>query len=208
MAYTGRVTKPAVEPKVDLLEWEYLKPLADGTYFPQRSRVAATYPDGLVLDLELRLRGGPPAAWEGPVIELVRVYFRGLPEGAQITPALFHEIRLGHAFGLCVEAVARAASILKSRPRVDSPLTSGRLSFPVPLEAESREGVSRRGRPVGDKELREVAKIVAWTEYAPRNQVQKQLHVSARTASRWIKAAHEKGFVAEEQQKKQGGSIR
>jgi hypothetical protein len=59
-------------------------------------------------------------------------------------------------------------------------------------------GGHRRGVPVTDAELQRVAEIVRSTKYAHRAKVADELHLSLRTASRWIAEARRRGFLNEE----------
>ena len=73
--------------------------------------------------------------------------------------------------------------------------------FLTPEESDqARRGAagSRRGRPVSEKDLRKVGRIVAANDYDFRQQVRTELNVSERTASRYIALAKERGYDKED----------
>jgi hypothetical protein len=109
-----------------------------------------------------------------------------------VTPSLVHGLPLGHIVAWTIDQIVE----ITARDDVCTFLT-----VPEVLALRERTA-SLRGRPVGDETLHQVAVIVKnHDNFDYRLEVVKQLHVSERTASRWISLARSRGFLDKEASK-------
>lgn len=167
--------------------------LENGTLFPAKVEVAGRYADGPLLEMTLGAKNGRPIVFDLKII----------PDGednAGVTGSMVHEIPVGHIIDQVIENAGPGTLALF---RWDQARMAGRPhEFLTPEEAEAaRRGAagSRRGRPVSEKDLRKVGRIVAANDYDFRQQVRTELNVSERTASRYIALAKERGYDKEEE---------
>jgi hypothetical protein len=171
--------------------------LNTGVLFPQDLLVMANYDGGPSLQLLLAVEDGQAIVSS---LTISRSVPDCPPDCPPISATMVHELPLGRIID---EVIARTATGFLALYRAHQAALAGRPhQFLTPDEvAATREGArrgSRRGRPVSDEDLRDVAAIVRTNSYDPRVQVVTDLHVSKRTASRWIAEARSRGFVTEE----------
>lgn len=163
-----------------------LAELRSGGVFPKDFLVLAQYEDGPVLQLLLGVRDGQAA------VKNLAVSTES-PDGLPITASMVHDLPLGQMFDEAIGQAAVAATALAS------PQLFVTLEEATAARAEAL--ASRRGRPVSEENLLKVAAIVRANTYDPRQEVRRELHVSERTASRWIAEARSRGLVTEEENK-------
>jgi len=172
--------------------------LPDGRRVPGEFRVLILDPrTQLWLDMEIYIsRGG--------TVNLYRLRLEPIDDDP-VTPSRLHDLRLGLILDQVVASVAMTFDLVR-RGRYQAKADDAGLALVRELKRVAptklvgrlvvdEEPARRRGRPVSDEELRRVAEIVEANDYDPRKEVMRTLHVSGRTASRWIAAAKDRGFV-------------
>lgn len=119
-------------------------------------------------------------------------------EGGQVTGDLLRQVPLAR---LLREAVATAASMFKFQRRLPGGGARFEL-FPggdAAADIYERAKAPRRGLPLTDDELREVADIyreaVARGDRSPTRAVGEAKHAARSTAARWVGKARKKGFL-------------
>jgi hypothetical protein len=154
--------------------------------FPLEVTVTARYGNGPILRIELGFEDGRPVVSSFAV--------EREEGGPPISASMVDELPIGSIFD---EVIGRLATTGLAMFRAHNAASEGRPRvFLTPEEAEAaRTSVGRRGRPVEDDQLRLVAEIVQANPYAPRPEIRDRLHVSERTASRWIKEARRRGLL-------------
>jgi hypothetical protein len=175
--------------------------LASGAPFPERAKVRATLDLGATsararrtvnLGLCLKLERGRP--------EVTKLDIEA--ERLPLTANVVHELPLGWVIDQLLTAVATAVErhpetrAAPTRRPVGEPPAAGWLS--VELAPQDVLGgpsilVSRRGRPVSDETLREVAAIVNSGRLGARSELTRKFDVSEATIDRWIAKARELG---------------
>ena len=174
--------------------------LSTGVLFPQNLLVMANYDGGPSLQFLLAVEDGQAIVSS---LTVSRNVLDCPPDCPPISATMVHELPLGQIID---EVIARTATGFLALYRAHQAALAGRPhQFLTPDEAAAtRAGArrgSRRGRPVSDEDLRDVAAIVQTNTYDPRRQVREELNVSERTASRWIAEARSRGLVTEEDDK-------
>jgi hypothetical protein len=173
------------------LDGPELVQLESGDWFPKRLMAAGHYDDGPSVALYFLVEEGRAVLYEvnfgGPPPSNPRLARRPL-----VTPSLVHGLPLGHIIDWTIDEIVK----ITARERAGTFLT-----VPEVLALRERTA-SLRGRPVSDETLQQVAVIVKnHDDFDYRLEVAKQLHVSDRTASRWISLARGRGFLPEEGEK-------
>lgn len=112
-----------------------------------------------------------------------------------ILPTIVHEISATDIHSLPIDELTDRAIFRAGGDFADSRTGAGH-------EDPSTEGTAsvrtRRRHAMSDELLREVAEVVrAETRGEPRQAVRRHFHTSERTASRWIAAARERGFITD-----------
>ncbi len=170
--------------------------LSTGVLFPQNLLVMAQYADGPNLQLLLGVEDGQAIVSS---LTISRNVPDNPPDCPPISASMVHDLPLGKIID---EVIARTATGFLALYRAHQAAQARRPhQFLTPEEADTaRAGAltSRRGRPVSNEALRAVAEIVRTNSYDPRLQVQRELHVSQRTASRWIAEARSRRLITEE----------
>jgi hypothetical protein len=165
--------------------------LGNGTLFLSELQVfARIHGTDEIVTLWLEVRDGRPI--------VTALMVAGAPD-VGVSVSAVHDLPLG---AILDEVIARVGASTLALVRAHQAAVAGRPhQFLSPEEASrARRGaaVSLRGKPVRDEDLRLVAEIVRSSEYAPRKRVAEQLHLSDRTASRWIATAKDRGYLDEE----------
>ena len=147
--------------------------LADGTQFPQWCDFGAIIDNGPSISLRVIVEDGRP---------ILDTFFVARQNGATgpLTASAIHSIPVDKLFREAVPQIARFVAGLDGR----------------------REGAAPalRGRRITDDLLKQVADVVRTDPLnEPNKAVQRHLHCSSRTASRWIGAARDRGFLKDEQ---------
>jgi len=147
--------------------------LPDGSPFPEWLEVGATVDGEVGISLRLVLENGTPVLDR---IEMARPHGAGKP----LTASRIHAVPVD---GVVQKAITLAADHFRG-----SEDSAGTADL---LRAHGR-------RSITDELLREVASVVAKdTRGKPNLAVQTEMHTSSRNATRWIKAAKERGFLSE-----------
>ena len=173
--------------------------LSDGTLFPETVRAFARYGDGPQLRLTLGVEDGHPIVVG---VELDRTY------GPALTPSIIRDVPWVEVFDKTIgDAASQFLEFYRAEQRHGrwKPDIDYSESEKAEFQSASQAALTaRRGRPVDDETLRQVAEIVSRNRYDPRREIQKRLGASPRTASRWIKAAQQRGFVQDKSEQKEG----
>lgn len=161
--------------------------LSDGTLFPESVNLTVVVRgDGpaTVAEVGLEVAEGHPVV---TAVSIRRVDLENLYAGPiSVTPAMLHNLNFGKIFESAVQTGA-FMGIGFENPIRDKPAA---------LAAAARAGaLARRRQPLSDSLLEEVANIVNHNQYDPRKQVASDLHVSERTASRWIAEVKRRGLL-------------
>ena len=188
--------------------------LSDGSAVPSQF-VVHTWDAGTQLNVSMTF------AVVGGEIRLIRLFLEPVEDGDFITPSRVRDICLGAIIDQVRASIVRAYNTGRQRTEHgERPSKTGGVPFDslglmrhmyadnygIIEELHAPEGpMSRRGRPVSDEDLRRVADVVEANPYDRRMQVAHQLHVSPRTASRWIAEAKRRGFIEERANKKGAG---
>lgn len=119
------------------------------------------------------------------------------PGGSAVTASFIHGLPVGDLFDQLVAYLDWGADLMQKG--YDDPNVVHLMPKDDERQAMGARAVaSQRGRLVSDEDLRKVAEIVVGNDYDPRKEVVRQLHLSDRTASRWIAEARRKGFLTKE----------
>ena len=169
--------------------------LADGTtLFPVRAEYFGTYDDGPLLRMTLGILEGRAVCFSMSV----EASQGGAAISGGLTGSMFHEIPAGR---IIEDMIGRCASgtlaIVMAGYGTTSVQPFRRLTPEESAAASRAARGSRRGRPVSDAELMRTAEIVKEDPFAFRARVQAEMHVSARTASRYAEMARKRGFLTE-----------
>jgi hypothetical protein len=167
--------------------------LSTGALFPARVIVGAQYDQGPRLTLVVEVEEGRP---------VVRSVSIGEPEeGTGITASAVDGIPLGAVIDELVGTLALMADemrwVTESIRSIDDGAPSA-FRFQSWSERQSIHGEAvkaMRGRPRPDYLIREAAEIALENPAAPRKAVAKRLHISHRTASRYLALAGERGYL-------------
>jgi hypothetical protein len=128
--------------------------------------------------------------------QLVDLAFSGSP----ITSSIVREIPIDNIVSAAIRKVQHIVDALESPRKRRYDFEFGNVVAKVKSERSSGvEGlpnvISRSGLEVSDQNLLRVAEIVRTNLRNPRQQVAADLHLSGRTASRWIAAARKRGLI-------------
>jgi hypothetical protein len=156
--------------------------LSNGTSFPSQLTVGVEVGDGQLLTLTLQVEGGRPV--------LTRCLVERAPEAVPLSASALHDLPLGEIVDRVVESIGAFTYM-----RAQQGAQEGEFAWSDFWRAGAGASSSLRGRPVGDEALAVVAEIVQANTFNPRKEISKRLHVSARTASRWIRLAQDRGLI-------------
>lgn len=166
-----------LQPVVDWMDVGSLAELASGTLFPRRAEVTVMGDVGPWVTVRFEVEDGQPVVtW----LALSRAPGGGGP----VTPAVVRSLPLAAYVEAATRAAAAAGHLRQLR---DEPID----------DRDYAESVLRRRHTMNDKLLRKVAEVVLANPDAPTLEVSRQLHTSHRNATRWIKAARERGLLEE-----------
>jgi hypothetical protein len=167
--------------------------LANGAPFPSTLVARCKINDDRLLALTFKVEDGRPV--------VTRCLVEGVPSGAPLSASVLHELQLGEIVDRIVATVGAFAYMdVGSEGRDEAT-----FAWPDVFRAGARATSSLRGRPVPDNALAKVAEIVGRNDFNPRKQIRDELHVSERTASRWIAIARERGLLPAKGQRSPGG---
>jgi hypothetical protein len=158
--------------------------LETGVLFPSRIAVSAPGIDGLQLEILLEVEDRRP---------VVSRFALARAPGAPPLGAGIVGLPLGRIFDQVTSVVANTYAQKAASDKVPF----GHV-FTYPSDTGARAVAARRRyRPVSEAELKQVAAIAQANSYDPRKQIASELHVSDRTASRWLAAARARGLIKE-----------
>jgi len=159
--------------------------LPDGTRFPQFLQFLCSYEGGPHFSFGVEVREGRP------VVASIGILSK-LSE-PEVTPSMLHAV----PFGQLIEYVMSAAAAYALQRTVGR----HRLITGAEITAAGAAATAAlRGRPVRNEELERVAEIVRRNKRDPRNEIKRELHVSVRTASRYIAEARRRGLLNENEE--------
>lgn len=153
--------------------------LENGTAFLTETAVHRLLgPDGPHLSLFIGVSNGRP------VLDRLEIT-RSMPErtftGPEVTASMVHKLPLESIMQEAIEGIARAAAT----ERGDDPMA-----------AAAGAAHARTRRALTDSLLHQVANVARANPMDPTKQVSEQLYTSHRNATRWIKEAKARGFLA------------
>lgn len=163
--------------------------LWNGTPFPAWLTVRLEVDEGVLALLRFEVEAGRP--------ELTRCAVDRVPGAPPLKPSVLHEL----PFGEIVERVVRDMGQFAHLAQRGFPEEMSFAEMYEFAQAGGRASSSLRGRPVADSDLDLVAEILQKNSFSPRKEVSRRLHVSERTASRWIKLARERALSSGENEK-------
>lgn len=175
--------------------------LESGAWFPERLDTYGRYANGPYMRLIFEVEAGRPVLrsliFGDAASEAAR------DDGPPLTASVVHDLPLGQIVQWTIEANVRGTEAMR---RADEARAANRPhQFLTQAESDDltrrARAVSVRGRPVGDETLRRVAEIVRANAFDYCKQINEELHVSLRTASRWVAVAKDRGFLDEETSK-------
>ena len=167
--------------------------LANGAPFPRRITARTAIGDGPTITFSVAVQDGVP----------VMTHFAADQRsgGSAVTATLIHDLPVRELFDQLISYLGWGADLMQSG------YDNSNAVHLMPTDAErqaagARAISSQRGRPVSDESLRKVAEIVnaeiaKGNNYDRRNQVREELHLSKRTASRYIAEARKRGLIEE-----------
>lgn len=124
-----------------------------------------------------------------PIITEVAIYLYEHLNIVGLTPTMLHHLNFSKIFDTAVEQAGFMAIGLKN------PLRDKEAWLHA---ADQAKALARKRQPFSDDLLAQVAKIVKRNPYDPRKEVAATLHMSDRTASRWIAEARRRGLLDEQ----------
>jgi hypothetical protein len=160
----------------------------DGVLFPSKFTAYGRYGDGPALSLTFEVTGGQP------VLRRVAI---GDESDAQLSASAVHALPLDQLINQAITTAALQTQLVKRA--FES--TIGEPTFRSEDEQNAERivrAVSVRGRPIDDETLRRVAQLAKANPFSYREDIKEQLNVSLRTASRWVAAAKNRGFLDKE----------
>jgi hypothetical protein len=161
--------------------------LADGTLFPEWAEIYV-YVDAdetmTPVRVEVEVRDGRPIVTGVSIIQ----FGRSSSDRIALTPTNVRNLNFGEIFDEAVR-VGGYMGVGYQNPKRDKPAAIA--------AAKRATALARRRQPLLDARLKDVAEIVAKNKYDPRKEIASSLHVSDRTASRWIAEAKRRGLVAD-----------
>lgn len=163
--------------------------LWNGAPFPAWLTVRLEAADGVLAVLRFEVEDGRP--------ELTRCAVDRTPGAPPLKPSVLHEL----PFGEIVERVVREVGQFAHLAQRGFPDEMSFAEMHEFAQAAGRASSSLRGRPVAAGDLDTVAQILQKNSFSPRKEVSERLHVSERTASRWIKLARERALSSGEDEK-------
>lgn len=167
--------------------------LEGGAWFPQEVLVRGRYRNGPPLLMVLGARDGKAQLFSFTV---------GEPrdgDSPAIAPAAVHDLPLGQILDRTITGIAELIPLMRHAAESNASGGPRWLTADQIADAKAIGASARRGRPVRDETLREVADIVCtYEDIDYREEVRRRMQVSQRTASRWIAAAREKGYLTQE----------
>jgi len=172
-----------VQEKVECVE------LADGTVFPRHLRLLAHYAPHQVRKKMPQFDVAVEAQDGQPVITRFLVYRRQSAD-PPITGAEMKELDFDSLFEQFIAYAAEFALMKRDLEATQDAPTVAEL-----LAAKAASSTAQRGRAVQEETLMRVAEIVRSNGFNPRNEVQRALRVSSRTASRYIAEAKRRGML-------------
>ena len=164
--------------------------LEDGTPFPVRAELRGRYKNGPLLHWTVGVHDGKA------VVFAMKIEAEGHLDFA-LTGSMVHDLPAGQIMN---QVLARTATGTVALVKLAKASAEGKpYEYLTPDElGGAKQGAlgHRRGRPVKDEALARVAQIVKdYDDYDRRKEVARQLHVSDRTASRYIKLAQDRGLL-------------
>jgi hypothetical protein len=161
-------------------------PVGDGTFvFPERLRVLARYPGGPLIEMELEVVEGRP--------EIATFSISRVAGGSWLEPSFVHDLPLAR---LKDHVVERSMSLAVEVGHI----SMGAFDILLPMSDEPDRAAATkalRGRPIRTDTLHQVVNIVRSNDFDHRKQIARELHVSDRTASRYIAEARRRGLLEE-----------
>jgi hypothetical protein len=162
--------------------------LANGSPFPSSVTYRTAIEDGPAITMTATVENGRPV--------MANFQVERRTGGPAVTASYIHTLPVGELFDQLVAQVGWGTALFQLGH--DEP----GVVHPMPTDAErqaagARAVSSQRGRPVSDDDLRKVAEIVRDNDFDPRQQIVRELHLSQRTASRWIAEARRRGLIEE-----------
>lgn len=166
--------------------------LEDGTPFPVRAELRGRYKNGPLLHWTIGVRDGKAVMFD---MKFEADPLMDAPSG--LTGSMVHDMPVGQ---IIESVIGRTGPATLAEIRWNEAAAEGRPhEYLTPEEAAAaRRGAvgARRGRPVSDAVLQRVAEIVKnYDDYDFRKEVAEQMHISDRTASRYIKLAQERKLL-------------
>lgn len=172
----------------------YFTELRTGSLFPVRiENVTCRYRSGPLLTLTLGAEDGVAKVFDLKIT----------PDeegGPGVTGSMVHDLPIGQIID---SVIGRCAVFAVGMVRLNNEAAEGRPHEFLPRDevSSATQGAirSRRGRPVSDSDLRRTAEIVSnYDDYDYRQEVRRQLHLTERTASRYISLARKRGFLIDD----------
>ncbi len=161
-------------------------PLADGTLFPESVDLNVVVKDDdstTVVRVSLGVSAGRPITTE-VAIHLLDEHLNVVG----LTPTTLHHLNFGKIFDAAVEQAGFMGIGFKNPVRDKDALLNA---------AHQAKALARKRQPFSDDLLAQIATIVKRNPYDPRKEVAATLHMSDRTASRWIAEVRRRGLLDE-----------